>query len=181
MNQDICINGLTFEPYLTKETIAKEVRRVAGEIKRDLEGKKPVFLCVLNGAFMFAADLMREAGVTDAHINFIRYSSYSGTESTGKVKEIMGLHEDVEGLDVVIIEDIVDTGLTAEKMIADLRKKNPASIRFATLLYKPESSKTGFKPDYAAFTIPPEFIVGYGLDLDGKGRNLPDIYVIKED
>lgn len=181
MNQNITLNGLSFEPYLTKENIAKEVKRIAEELRNDLKGKNPVFLCVLNGAFMFAADLIRETGINEAHINFIRYSSYAGTSSTGKVKEIMGLHEDVSGMDIVIIEDIVDTGLTAKKMIEDLQKKNPASIRFATLLYKPESSKTGFKPDYAAFSIPPKFIVGYGLDLDGKGRNLPDIYAVAND
>lgn len=181
MNQDIIINGLRFQPYLTKEMIAEQVKRIASEIRKDMEGKKPVFLCVLNGAFMFAADLVRETGLNDAHINFVRYSSYAGTSTTGKVKEIMGLHEDVEGLDIIIIEDIVDTGLTACKMIEDLKKRNPASVRFATLLYKPESSKTGFTPDYTAFSIPPKFIVGYGLDLDGKGRNLPDIYVIKEE
>lgn len=181
MNQDIIINGLRFQPYLTKEMIAEQVKRIASEIRKDMEGKKPVFLCVLNGAFMFASDLVRETGLNDAHINFVRYSSYAGTSTTGKVKEIMGLHEDVEGLDIIIIEDIVDTGLTACKMIEDLKKRNPASVRFATLLYKPESSKTGFTPDYTAFSIPPKFIVGYGLDLDGKGRNLPDIYVIKEE
>lgn len=181
MKDTVTVNGLVFEPYLTRQMIDKEVERVATEIRNDLQGRNPVFLCVLNGAFMFAADLIRKIGLTDAHINFVRYSSYAGTSSTGKVKEIMGLHEDVEGLDIVIIEDIVDTGLTAVKMIEDLKKKNPASIRFATLLHKPESSKTGFTPDYAAFNIPPKFIIGYGLDLDGKARNLPDIYVIREE
>lgn len=182
MEQTVTVNGLTFVPYIRKEEIDKQVKRVAEEIRHDLKGSEsPVFLCVLNGAFMFAADLIREAGINEANINFVRYSSYSGTQSTGKVKEIMGLHEDIEGRDIVIIEDIVDTGLTALHMIEDIRKKKPASVRFATLLYKPESSKTGFKPDYVAFEIPPAFIIGYGLDLDGKVRNLPDIYVIKED
>lgn len=181
MKDTVTVNGLVFEPYLTRDMIAREVSRVASELRRDLEGKKPMFLCVLNGAFMFAADLIREIGCNDAHINFVRYSSYNGTQSTGNVKELMGLRENIEGLDVVIIEDIVDTGLTAVKMIEDLKKKNPASVRFVTLLHKPESSKTGFTPDYAAFTIPPKFIIGYGLDLDGKVRNLPDIYMIREE
>ena len=111
----------------------------------------------------------------------MRYKSYEGTASSGKVKEVMGLTEDIEGRDVVIIEDIVDTGLTASMMVADFRKRNPRSIRFVTLLHKPDSSKTGFQPDYVAFSIEPKFIIGYGLDLDGKVRNLKDIYVIKED
>ena len=149
------IDGLTFVPYLTAAEIQKEVERVASELRRDLEGKKPHFLCVLNGAFVFAADLFRALGMNDAKINFVRYSSYAGTSSTGKVKELMGLNEDIEGKDIVIIEDIVDTGLTASKMVEDLRLRKPASIKFVTLLYKPDSNKSGFKPDYAAFSIPP--------------------------
>ncbi|MBD5223350.1 MAG: hypoxanthine phosphoribosyltransferase [Bacteroidales bacterium] len=181
MESKVTVDGLTFVPYITRDKISEQVKRVAEEMRNDLKGKKPLFLCVLNGAFMFAADLIREAGLNDARINFVRYSSYEGTNSTGKVKEIMGLTEDIEGLDVVIIEDIVDTGLTASMMVADLKKRNPNSIRFATLLHKPESSKTGFQPDYVAFSIPPKFIIGYGLDLDGKVRNLKDIFVIQEE
>ncbi len=177
----IVVDGLTFVPYLDRETIAREVRRVATEIRRDYEGKRPLFLCVLNGAFMFAADLLRETGLNDASISFVRYSSYEGTSSSGRIKELMGLTEDIEGRDVIIVEDIVDTGLTASYMVDDLRRRNPDSIRFATLLYKPASSKTGFRPDYVAFDIPPKFIIGYGLDLDGRVRNLKDIYVIEEE
>lgn len=181
MDNKVTVDGLTFVPYITRDQIDRQVKRIASELRDDLKGAKPLFLCVLNGAFMFAADLVREVGINDARINFVKYSSYEGTSSTGKVKEIMGLTEDIEGMDVVIVEDIVDTGLTASMMVADLRKRNPRSIRFATLLHKPESSKTGFKPDYVAFSIPPKFIIGYGLDLDGKGRNLRDIYVINEE
>lgn len=181
MENRITVNGLNFVPYLTREAIAVEVKRVAAEIHRDLKESSPVFICVLNGAFIFAADLIREAGITDCKTAFVRYASYEGTSSTGHVRQLTGLTEDIENKDVVIIEDIVDTGLTAVKMIDDIRKRNPKSIRFATLLHKPESSKTGFKPDYVAFAIPPKFIIGYGLDLDGKARNLHDIYVIDEE
>ena len=181
MDNKVSVDGLTFVPYLTSAEIDREVKRVASELREDLKGKNPLFLCVLNGAFIFAADLFREVGLNNARINFVKYSSYEGTSSTGNVKEIMGLTEDIEGMDVVIVEDIVDTGLTASMMVSDLKKRNPRSIRFVTLLHKPESSKTGFVPDYVAFSIPPKFIIGYGLDLDGKVRNLKDIYVIDEE
>ncbi|MDE6341808.1 MAG: hypoxanthine phosphoribosyltransferase [Muribaculaceae bacterium] len=180
IEKQVIIDGLTFEPYLTREQIAREVERVAKEIARDYEGKDPYFLCVLTGAFVFASDLIRATGLNEAPISFIRYKSYEGTSTTGSVKKVIGLTDDISGRDIIIIEDIVDTGLTARRMIEDLRQQNPASVKFATLLYKPESSQTGFTPDYVAFTIPPKFIIGYGLDLDGKARTMPDIYAIKE-
>ena len=181
MDKKVTVNGLTFVPYLKSEEIKKEVARVGAELRRDLEGCDPVFLCVLNGSFVFAADLIRAVGITESKVSFIRYASYDGTQSTGHVKMLIGLSEDVEGKDVVIVEDIVDTGLTARTMVDDLKKRNPRSIRFVTLLHKPESSKTGFQPDYVAFQIPPKFIIGYGLDIDGKAGGLEDIYVIEED
>lgn len=181
MKKEVKIDGLTFVPYLTADRISQEIKRVAAELRRDLADSKPLFLCVLNGAFMFAADLYRELDICDSEIGFVKYSSYQGMESTGNVKQLIGMPKGIEGRDIVIIEDIVDTGFTAVKMIEDLNKLNPRSVRFVTLLHKPESSKTGFKPDYAAFSIPPKFIIGYGLDIDGKARNLRDIYVIREE
>ena len=182
MDNKVIVNGLTFVPYIKRDKIIQEVKRVAAEIRNDLkDSEQPVFVCVLNGAFIFAADLIREIGINDGKIAFVRYASYEGTSSTGNVRKLTGLTEDIEGRDVVIIEDIVDTGLTAVKMIEDFKKQNPKSVRFATLLHKPTSSKTGFVPDYVAFSIDPKFIIGYGLDLDGKVRNLHDIYAIEED
>lgn len=177
----VTVNGMRFKTFLAKELIEKRVNELAAEIRRDYEGRAPLFLCVLNGAFIFAADLFRAIGLNESNIAFVRYSSYSGTSTTGKVKQLIGLPDDVEGRDVVIIEDIVDTGLTAQRMISDLMERKPASVKFATLLHKPASSRTGYVPDYVAFTIEPRFIIGYGLDLDGKVRNLPDIYVNIED
>ena len=181
MENRIKVNGLTFVPYLTADRIAEQVKRVAGEIRKDLTDSEPVFICVLKGAFVFASDLIREIGINDCTISFVRYASYEGTSTTGKVKQLIGLTEDLADRDVVIIEDIVDTGYTAVRMIEDLKKMGPRSVRFATLLHKPESSRTGFTPDYIDFSIPPIFILGSGLDLVGKGRNLRDIYVIEEE
>ena len=152
---------------------------MAKTITEDCRGKRPLFICVLNGAFPFASDLFREVE-TDAEITFIRLKSYEGTSTTGVVKEIMGLGEDIKDRTVIVVEDIVDTGHTIKRLVDDLRRRQPAELKIATLLFKPESLQCDIKPDYVGFAIPPKFIIGFGLDLDGLARNLKDIYVLKE-
>lgn len=176
----ITVNGLTFEPYLKKEHIAEQVERVAQEINRDHGDDKPLFVCVLTGAFVFAADLFRACNINDSEMVFIRYKSYDGMSTTGNAKQVMVLDEDLTGRTVIVVEDIVDTGITAKSLIATLKEKNPKEVKFATLLFKPESLRTDAKPDYVGFEIPSKFIIGYGLDIDGKARNLSDIYVVCE-
>ncbi len=178
---NITIKGLTFEPYIFHEEIAKQTERVAAEVKRDCTTESPIFVCVLKGAFMFAADFFRAINMPKSEIAFIRYKSYSGTESTGEMNKILGLNDDIEGREVFIIEDIVDTGLTAHALRSDIEAMNPKSVKMVTLLYKPESLKIGKVPEYVGFEIPPKFIIGYGLDLDEQVRGLRDIYALKKD
>lgn len=178
--KQVTYNGLTFEPYIERERIDRRIKELAEEIKRDCHGKKPLFLCVLNGAFPFAADLFRAVDI-DAEISFIRLKSYEGMGSTGVVKEVIGLNEDIKGRTVIIVEDIVDTGNTIYRLLKTLEAKEPAELKVATLLFKPEALKCNVRPDYVGFSIPSKFIIGFGLDLDGLARNLADIYVLKED
>ena len=180
--KEVTFNGLCFEPYITQDEINKQIQRLAKEIKHDCEvsgDDAPLFICVLTGAFVFAADLFRACDIHNAEIAFIRFKSYEGTSSTGIINDIMGLAEDVTGRSVIIIEDIVDTGITALQLRETLAKKNPKSVKMATLLFKPESLKVGPKPEFVGFEIPSRFIIGYGLDLDGLARQLRDIYVLK--
>lgn len=178
--KQVTYNGLTFVPYIEKEKIAERIAEIAGEIKKDTpEGVIPLFICVLNGAFAFASDLFRALD-NDAEITFIRLKSYEGMGTTGVIKQVMGLSENIEGRRVIIVEDIIDTGNTIKRLVDDLKKMNPADIKIATLLFKPDSVQCEVKPDYVGFPIPSKFIIGYGLDLDGMARNLPDIYVLKE-
>ena len=178
--EEVTYQGLTFEPYIRREEIAKQVRRLAQEIKRDYANENALFLCVLNGSFIFAADLFRACDLRDAEITFIRFKSYDGMSSTGSVKEIMGLTEDIIGRNILIVEDIIDSGVTATQLRKELAKHNPKSLKMVSLLFKPEALTVGRGPEYVGFEIPSKFILGYGLDLDGLARNLPDIYVLKE-
>lgn len=177
--EKVTYNGLTFVPYIRNEKIQDRIKELGKTITEETHGKRPLFLVVLNGAFPFASDLFR-AVETDAEITFVRLKSYEGTATTGNVRQLMGLTEDLKGRDVIVVEDIVDTGNTIARLLDDLRKLEPASLKVATLLFKPESLQCDVKPDYVGFSIPPKFIIGFGLDLDGLARNLPDIYVLKE-
>ncbi len=180
VKSEVKLGDKTFVPYLTEEKIAAAVKVVAKQINADYVGKNPLFLVILNGSFLFAADLLRAIDSEGCEVSFVKFSSYEGTESTGKVKELIGLNEHLDGRDVIIVEDIVDTGNTIVQMMDDLAKRNPASVRIAALLFKPEAYKKDVKIDYVGMEIPNAFIVGYGLDYDGLGRNLKDIYVIKK-
>ena len=171
------VKDKSFAVSIPEAKILEQVRRVAGEITRDMEGKEPLFLPVLNGAFMFAADLLREVTIP-CEISFIKLASYAGTHSTGAIREVIGLAKDITGRHVVIVEDIIDSGLTMAHMIETLEKHNPASISVCALLVKPDALKVEVPIHYRCMDIPNDFIVGYGLDYDGFGRNTRDIYTL---
>ncbi len=174
----IDIKDKTFETLIPEEEILRRVKAVADKMNSDLKGKNPLLLGVLNGSFIFAADLMRMLTI-ESEISFVKMSSYEGTSSTGTVKKLVGLNESIEGRTVVIVEDIVDSGLTMERMLDYLKDFKPAEVHICTLLLKPENLKRPLNIEYVAMEIPNDFIVGYGLDYDGLGRNLRDIYVVK--
>lgn len=173
----IRVHDKDFAPSIPAEEIMQQVRRVAGEINKDYEGQQPLFLVVLNGAFVFAADLMREISVP-AEVSFVKLASYEGTSSTGTVREVIGLNTDITGRPIIIVEDIVESGITMAHMIETLKKQNPKSIDICTLLVKPEKLEVKLDIRYVAMEIPNDFILGYGLDYDGLGRGLKDIYTI---
>ncbi len=173
----IQIKDKQFKISILDNEIQQAVARVGNAINKDLEGTDPLFICVLNGAFMFAGDLMKTINIP-CEITFIKLSSYDGLYTSGTVKEIIGLNESVVGRNVVVVEDIVDTGITMERILASLKAKGAKDIKVATFLQKPDALQRDIKVDYVAMSIPNDFIVGYGLDYDGYGRNLKDIYTV---
>lgn len=172
------IHDKTFEVFIRAEEIDKEIGSLAATLNADYEGKEVVFIAILNGAFMFAADLMKKTRIP-CEISFVKVSSYSGMNSSGRVDEVIGLNTSIRDKHVVILEDIVDTGITMDKVMTLLSSEHPASIKIMTLLYKPEAFKGKHKPDYVGFSIPNSFVVGYGLDYNEHGRNTEHIYQLK--
>ena len=178
MNEVVTIKEKRFEKFIEFQQIQTAINRIARKMDNDLHDKNPLFIAVLNGAFMFAGELMKEVTVP-CEITFVRLASYQGTSTTNKVREVLGLNESIGGRTVVIVEDIVDSGNTMVALKEELNKFNPKEIKIATLLLKPDALKQEIHLDYVALEIPNDFIVGYGLDYDGYGRNLKDIYKIK--
>ena len=173
----IKVKDLEFSVSIPAEELDKATQKVADEINRDLKGKTPLFLVILNGAFMFAADLFKKINI-ECEVSFVKLSSYVGTKTTSTVRELIGLDEVLKDRYVVIVEDIIDTGITMENTIQKLKHLEAADVRIATLLFKPDAFQKDYPIDYIGMEIPNEFIVGYGLDYDGLARNLPDIYTL---
>lgn len=177
MNRQITVKDKVFRPYIDEKAIADAVRQMAHKVNTELKNDFPLFLAVLNGSFMFASDLLKEITIPCA-ISFIKMKSYEGMKSAGELTELIGLSEDVENRTVVIVEDIVDSGLTLDRLIQVLREKKVKQIKVASLLFKPEMYQKNHKIDYFGFPISNDFVVGYGLDYEGQGRNLKEIYIL---
>jgi len=175
----IKVHDKQFQPYIGAEELQLRIQEMAAQLSKDLEGEKPLFIAILNGSFMFAADIFRYLSI-EAEISFIKLVSYKGTRSTGNVVTAIGLDEDLYGRTVVILEDIVDTGKTLHQFLPQLEHQQPRKLLIAALLTKPEALTHPVKIDYLGFSVPNKFLLGYGLDYDGLGRNLPEIYQLIE-
>ena len=180
MSDTIQVHDKTFVPYLSSDEIIAKVKELAEKLNRDYANKRPLFISVLNGSFMFSADLFKYLTI-EAEICFIKLASYKGTKSTGQVLTAIGLDTDIAGRDIIILEDIIDTGKTINQFLPQVFNQQPASLKIAVLLHKPEATIFPVQIDYTCFIIPNKFVVGYGLDYDGLGRNLAQLYQLKED
>ena len=177
--ETVKIKDRSFAVSIPEEKIKERVAALGAQISADLAGEQPLFLAVLNGSFVFAADLLRAVSVP-CEISFVRMASYQGTSSTGKVRQLIGLNESIEGRTVVIVEDIIDSGLTMKELLLLLENYNPKRVLISALLVKPGNLKVDLDIPYCCFEIPNDFIVGYGLDYDGEGRNLRHIYTVED-
>ncbi len=175
---DVTLFDKTFEPYLPESLIQEKIKELATLINKDYAGKKPLFIAILNGSFMFAADLFKSINL-EAEICFIKLASYKGSKSTGNVVTSIGLDADLHDRHVIILEDIIDTGKTLHEFLPQLANQHPSSLKVAVLLHKPDATVYPIKIDYCCFSIPNRFVLGYGLDYDGYGRNLKEIYQLK--
>ncbi len=169
-----------FQTYINAVTISEQIKKLAGQINNDYADKRPLFIAILNGSFMFASDLFKELSI-EAEICFIKLASYKGTKSTGNVITSIGLDEQLKDRHVIIVEDIVDTGKTLHDFLPQLIDQQPASLKIAALLHKPDALKFPLTIDYLGFNVPNKFLLGYGLDYDGLGRNIKEIYQLVED
>lgn len=176
----IQVHDKQFVPYLSSEEITEKVKQLAQTISLDYKDKRPLFISILNGSFMFSADLFKFLTV-EAEICFIKLASYKGTKSSGQVITAIGLDTDITGRDIIILEDIIDTGKTLNQFLPQVFNQQPLSLRIAVLLHKPEAMVYPVKIDYTCFTIPNKFVLGYGLDYNGLGRNFSQLYQLKED
>jgi hypoxanthine phosphoribosyltransferase len=176
--ENIKIRDREFKLFISGEKINSVIQEMAAKINSDLKDKDPLFVCVLNGAFMFASELFKSLDFVESEITFVKMASYRGTHSTGIIRQLIGLNEVIEGRTVVVLEDIVDSGSTIENIIHQLNEMNPGEIKIATLLFKPAAVIKEIQLDYVGMEIPNDFIVGFGLDYDGYGRNLKDIYSV---
>jgi hypoxanthine phosphoribosyltransferase len=175
----IRVHDKNFEPYISAEQIGEKIQAMADRLNRDYAGERPLFIAILNGAFMFASDLFKAISI-ESEISFIKLASYKGTKSSGQVITAIGLDTDLIGRHVVIVEDIVDTGKTLSEFLPQLEHQQPASLKIAALLHKPEATVYPIQVDYLGFSVPNKFLLGYGLDYDGLGRNIPSIYKLVE-
>ncbi len=173
----IKVHDKSFDIYLTESAIQQRVKEIAEKINTDFSGKRPLFIAILNGSFMFASDLFKQLTI-EAELCFIKLASYKGMKSSGNVVTSIGLEDDIFGKDIIIVEDIVDTGKTLHNFLPKLLHQQPRSLKIAALLHKPEATTFPLTLDYVGFPIPNKFVVGYGLDYDGLGRNLKEIYQV---
>jgi hypoxanthine phosphoribosyltransferase len=179
MNNSITLYDKIFVPFISAEAIQEKIKALAADLTKDYAGKKPLFISVLNGSFIFSADLFKELAI-EAEICFIKLASYKGTQSTGHVVTAIGLDIDLTDRHVIVLEDIIDTGKTLSQFLPQLVNQQPASLKIAVLLHKPDAQQYPVNIDYCCFTIPNKFVLGYGLDYDGLGRNIKEIYQLSE-